>query len=128
MKSNNLPAHSFILPMPPGGIFLSRTFYAPENSAPRHSNHDTGNDIITISEFARNMGISVTTAHSWLVSGRLGEYVIKTGRVIRILWGKKLIKHLAVQSQTSLAIPATPLKRKGRGGHNALAFDINAIS
>lgn len=84
-------------------------------------------EILTTEAFAGRMGISRSTAYSWLAAGRLetGRHVLRLGKVIRIIWDDALMEHLLKQSVTENNRPA--LVRKGRGGRNVCSLDSDYL-
>lgn len=90
--------------------------------------HNAG--IISIEEFANRLGISRSTAYTWLAEGRLvtGRHVLRIGRVVRILWSDELMAHLLSLSVAGPKVTERPpLKRTGKGGRNRLALNPDLL-
>lgn len=85
-------------------------------------------ELVTVGEFADRLGISRSTAYCWLAEGRLetGTHVLRIKRVIRIVWSKELVMHLALQSEPDRA-PKVKLQRRGTGGGNRRAIDCSYL-
>lgn len=90
----------------------------------------TSSKLLTIEAFAQRLGISRSTAYTWLAEGRLvqGIHVLRIGRIVRILWGEQLMEHLLQLSMEETRTPPRPrLKRTGRGGRNRIALDTRLL-
>jgi excisionase family DNA binding protein len=86
--------------------------------------------MITIEEFARNIGISRSTAYSWISAGKLvkGKHLVRIGRVVRIIWDDVLLAHLLAISDAEAEADVRPkLERNGKGGRNKTALDMEYL-
>ncbi|AJE03658.1 helix-turn-helix transcriptional regulator [Geobacter pickeringii] len=85
--------------------------------------------LLTIESFAEKLGISRSTAYSWLADGKLvvGRHVVRIGRVVRVVWDDDLLAHLLAISVDEAEELRPQCKRNGKGGRNRLAIDPNLL-
>lgn len=86
-------------------------------------------ELLTLEQFAERLLISRSTAYTWLAEGRLvaGTHYIRLNRIIRIVWGDALCRHLLTLSTLEPEVPRVKLKRKGRGGRNQCALNLDYL-
>lgn len=82
-------------------------------------------ELLTLEQFAERLGISRSTAYSWLAEGHLvaGKHVVRIKRVIRVLWNTELLTHLLALSVLERQAKPPRLQRNGKGGRNRVALD-----
>lgn len=86
-------------------------------------------ELLTLEQFAERLLISRSTAYTWLAEGRLvaGTHYIRLNRVIRVIWGDALVNHLLSMSAQEPGVPHVRLKRKGTGGRNQCALNLDYL-